>query len=301
MKRALLILLTLTSVLAAPTPLVAQGKIRIAIWDFENHAPTSSWFWDKLGPAARDQIDSSMFENKTIAEKFSVVEREKIALVMKEQGLSSAGALDPQTAAKVGRILGVKYIVTGGIDKFVINTTRGGIGGLGIGGRMTTADATINVRFIDTTTAERVIAVSADGQVKKGGGSIRGTGLERDAEWGIASETIQKASKAVVDKLMCQLGTLSAAAGPASGIDMRVIKVDGSKAFINVGSSSGIKVGDTFKIFSLGEELIDPVTGAKLGSTEKETGTAVVSEVQERFAIVTVTGTAAPKSVLRKP
>jgi curli biogenesis system outer membrane secretion channel CsgG len=290
----------LTIVAVGSTAAFSQAKIRVAIWDFENHTENRWWFYNDLGPAARNHIDTAFSENATLSGKFSVVEREKLAMVLKEQGLATAGATDPQTQAKVGKILGVKYIITGGIDKFAINTTRGGIGG--IGGNVTTADATINIRFIDTTTAERIIAVSATDQVKKGGGFIRGASLSRDAEWGIASETIEKTAKAVVAKLVTAdyLEKVSSAAGTGGGIDVRVIKVDGKRAYINIGTTSGVKVGDKFAIFHRGEELVDPVTGMKLGAEEKQTGTCVVTEVQERFAIVAVTGTAAAADVLRK-
>ena len=84
------------------------------------------------------------------------------------------------------------------------------------------------------------------------------------------------------------------------GADMRVIRVDGNRAYINVGSAAGIKVGDRFTIHRMGEPLIDPATGMNLGSDEKQVGTAVVAEVQERFAIVTVTGQAAAADVIKK-
>src|SRR5205807_302142 len=83
--------------------------------------------------------------------------------VLKEQGLGNAGALDPATAAKVGKILGIRYIILGGIDKFNIDNTKGGIGTFGVGGNMVQSNATINLRFVDTTTAERIISISADG------------------------------------------------------------------------------------------------------------------------------------------
>lgn len=300
MRRLAHVLGVSTLVVVASTVAFSQAKIRVAIWDFENHAETRWWFSNDLGPAARNHIDTQFSENAKLSEKFSVIEREKLAMVLKEQGLSSAGAVDAQTAAKVGKILGIKYILTGGIDKFAINTTKGGIGG--IGGNVTTADATISIRFIDSTTAERVIAVSATGQVKKGGGFIRGASLSREAEWGIASETVEKTAKALVEKLVTgeYLDKVSSAAGTGGGIDVRVIKIDGKRAYINVGSSSGIKVGDKFLIFHRGEELVDPVTGMKLGAEEKQTGSGVVTEVQERFAIIAVTGTAAATDVLRK-
>jgi curli biogenesis system outer membrane secretion channel CsgG len=290
----------LSGFVLAPMPAVSQTKIRIAIWDFENHTQGTWWFYNDLGPAARNQIDTAFSENTRLSQVFSVIEREKLGMVLKEQGLGASSAVDPQTAARVGKILGVKYVVTGGVDKFAINTTRGGYGG--VAGNVTTADASINLRFIDTTTAERVISIAASGQARKGGAFVRGANLSREAEWGIASEAIQKASQSVVDKLVTAdyLTRVSTAAGSGAGIDMRIVKVDGTRAYINVGATSGIKVGDKFRIFRRGDELIDPATGAKLGAEEKETGSGVVTEVQEKFAIMTITGTAGTADVIRR-
>jgi len=300
MKKFLRVTLVALAALAIAGPALAQTKIRVALWDFENNSEGRWWFHDQLGDAARNQIDTAFSENEELSRRFTVIEREKLEMVMKEQGLATAGAVDAQTAAKVGAILGVKYIITGGIDKFAINTTRGGIGG--IGGSSTNAEASISLRFIDSTTAERVVAVSADGNVRKGGGFIRGASLSRDDEWGIASEAIEKASSELVKKLTTgnYLERVSDAAGGGGGVDMRVIKADGTTAYINVGRLAGIKVGDKFTIHRKGEDLIDPATGMNLGSTEKQVGTLVVTEVQDRFSIATVTGEAAAADVIKK-
>src|SRR5580692_10013933 len=158
----------LALLMALPSQSFAQGKIKVAIWEFENHAD-GYWYSGKLGPAARDQIDTEFSENSALSSKFSVIERDKLALVLKEQGLATSGAVDPSSAAKVGKILGVKYIILGGVDKLAINNT----------------------------TAERVVSISSDGEIKKGGGFLKGDSLSRDSEWGIASETIQKTAKAI--------------------------------------------------------------------------------------------------------
>ncbi len=281
------------------SPLFAQQRIRVAIFDFQNNSEQSYWFSSDLGPSMRNMIDTAFSENQTLNRMFVVVERDKLALVMKEQGLAGSGAVDPQTAAKVGRILGVKYIVTGAINTFSINTTGGSLSVLGgIGGKLVQAKSSVDVRFIDTTTAERILSVSADGEVKKGGGMFRGNTLSREAEWGIASETLTKISKTLVDKLVGggYLDRIQTAAGRLEG---KIIKVEGNQAWINLGSSSGVKVGDRFAIISVGSELIDPDTGAKLGATEKQTGTAEVTEVQEKFAVVTFKGAAKAKDTIR--
>jgi curli biogenesis system outer membrane secretion channel CsgG len=282
-----------------PIHVQAQAKIRVAIWDFENHAEQSWWFWNDLGPAARNHIDTAFSENEELSNKFSVIEREKLDMVLKEQGLSTSGALDQQTAAQVGKILGIRYIITGGIDKFAINTTKGGFGG--VGGSYTNAEATINIRLIDTTTAERVMAVSADGDVKKGGGFAMGASLSREDEWGIASEAIEKASLNVVKVFSTHKGLAKLGAGGVmAGAEGKIIKVEAGKAWINMGQMSGLKAGDTFTIVSVGEELKDPDTGQVLGVEESTVGEGTVVDVQERFAIMTVTGKAEANNKVRK-
>ena len=286
-------------VLALPASGFAQAKIKIAIWEFENHAETSYWFFKDMGPAARNQIDTEFSENKLLSSKFSVVERDKLALVLKEQGLATSGAVDPASAAKVGKILGVKYILLGGIDKFSIDKTGGGF--RGIGGNMVQAKATINMRLIDSTTAERVLSLQGDAEVKKGGGFIKGAGLSRESEWGIASETIQKASKNIVEKLTTgdYLARIGTASNPTGGMEGLIIKVEGNRAWVNLGAEGGVKVGDKFTVFHIGEALVDPATGAKLGADEKQTGDGAVVEVQPKYAIISFTGKAAAKDTVR--
>lgn len=297
-----LILAFVAALLLTPVPAAAQAKIRIAIWDFENNSQGNYWFLPDLAKTARNQIDTAIAENKALSDKFSVVERQKLELVMKEQGLSSTGALDPQSAAKVGRLLGVKYILTGGIDTFTLNKTGGSIGRLGVGGSVVTAQTSINMRFIDTTTAERVVSLSGEGEVKKGGGFLKGNTLSRENEFGIATEALEKASANIVAKLVSggYLATISPGTGAASGLEARIAKVDGTTAYLNIGSAAGVKVGDKFVIFNVGEAIIDPDTGQALGSSEKQTGTGEVTEVAERFAIISFSGAAKVKDTARK-
>jgi curli biogenesis system outer membrane secretion channel CsgG len=280
----------------------AQAKIKVAIWEFDNNAAHTYWYWDKLGPAARNQIDTAFSENKLLNNKFSVVERDKLSLVLKEQGLAQTGAVDPATAAKVGKILGVKYIILGGIDKFDVNKNSGAIGRFGVGASVVQANATINLRVIDSTTAERVVSIAGDGGVKKGGGFLKDASFSRDAEWGLASEVIDDAAKAVVAKLVSgdYLARISSAANPTGGVEGKIIKVEENRAFINLGASSGIKMGDKFNVINIGEALIDPDTGAKLGASEKQTATGSIVEVQDKFAVIQFTGKAAAKDTVRK-
>ena len=74
-----------------PTQADAEAKVRIAIWDFENNAEQRWWFWNDLGPAARNYIDTAFFEDPTLSAQFSVIEREKLDMVLQEQGSGHVG------------------------------------------------------------------------------------------------------------------------------------------------------------------------------------------------------------------
>src|SRR2546425_13223727 len=116
-KTSAILFASLALSLAVPSRGFAQGKIRVAIWEFENHAGAQYWYSNQLGPAARNQIDNEFSENKLLSAKFSVVERDKLNLVLKEQGLATAGAVGPAAAGKVGRVLGGKYVGSGGVGQ----------------------------------------------------------------------------------------------------------------------------------------------------------------------------------------
>lgn len=58
--------------------------------------------------------------------------------------------------------------------------------------------------------------------------------------------------------------------------------IDEYKVVINRGSDQGVKVGDTYLIYAIGPELIDPETNETLGPLEVVRGRAVVRHVQEK-------------------
>src|SRR2546426_5132122 len=138
-KTSAILFASLALSLAVPSRGFAQGKIRVAIWEFENHAAAQYWDSNQLGPAVRNQIDNEFSENKLLSAKFSVVERDKLNLVLKEQGLATAGAGDPATAAEGGEILGGKYVGVGGIDKVNVDVTKAAVGPFNVGGRLVPA------------------------------------------------------------------------------------------------------------------------------------------------------------------
>jgi len=55
-----------------------------------------------------------------------------------------------------------------------------------------------------------------------------------------------------------------------------VVKSEGSTVIINAGSAIGVAAGDTLVVYSRGEELVDPESGASLGHKETRVGRLLV-------------------------
>src|SRR6185295_3297576 len=114
---------------------------------------------------------------------FRVVERKKLDTVLAEQDFAASDRADPSAAklSKIGKVLGVRYIVTGSITKFGGEKKDQGVrlGGIGVGLGRAKTEVSITARLVDTSTGEVMLSVKGNGTSKKGGGfsfSRAGTG-----------------------------------------------------------------------------------------------------------------------------
>lgn len=89
-----------------PPDLDLKGIEKIAVADFQGPG------WS--GSQAASMLTAKLFD----AGRFQIVEREKLAGVLEEQALSLSGVVDKQSAAEVGKILGVDAIVYGEVTSY---------------------------------------------------------------------------------------------------------------------------------------------------------------------------------------
>lgn len=99
--------------LALPAVALAQADKRpvVAVLNFDNNAigPNAAEFAG-LGKGIQDLVITDMASNA----KFRIVDRDRIQTILQEQNLIKAGAIDPQTAVRLGKIFGAQYVVYGG-------------------------------------------------------------------------------------------------------------------------------------------------------------------------------------------
>lgn len=246
-------------------------KKRIAVINFED----KSGYGHNIGSGIADMLVTSLVES----DKFMVIERAELEEVMKEQALGMSGAVTPQSAAKVGQLLGVETIVTGSISEFGDKQKKvgGGLGSLGasLGLKKTTARVAVDIRLINVNTGEITMAKSAVGEDNS-------TGLDKvgfaDIDFHNSNTwdktQLGKASRKAINECVEYIGE-GMSDIPWEG---KVILVKDNIIYMKPGSKGGVNPGMEFVIYRPGEELIDPDTGLSLGSEEAKIGTIQITE-----------------------
>jgi curli biogenesis system outer membrane secretion channel CsgG len=205
---------------------------------------------------------------------FQVVEREELSSILEEQGLGMSGAVTPQSAAQVGKLLGVELMVTGSVSEF--GEKKSGIGGaigkLGIGGGVTKrkARAVVDIRLVNTSTGEIILAEKAEGEDGSTGlDNVRLEGMDFRNPTYWDNTILGKAGRKAIEKCV---NYISEAMENVSW-QGKIIKVnDDGTLYMKPGSAGGVEAGMEFVVYSPGEDLIDPDTGLSLGSEESKIG-----------------------------
>ena len=167
MKRVSILTLcaALLLTVAVPVLFAAAGsqKPRMAVLEFKNKADNQYW-WHGGAEAMQDVFVTELVKSG----KFRVVEREQLAALMQEKNLTLSGDVDPATAVRIGKLLGVNYLLTGSVTEYGV-TDKGahgpGIGRLpGFSAGKRSFVAAVNARLIDTSTGEILWADEARGE-----------------------------------------------------------------------------------------------------------------------------------------
>lgn len=239
---------------------------------------------NRLSTIVSDMLISALVKTGN----FEVIERTQLQRLLEEHQMSKEGLLDPSTASKVGKVLGVDLILGGKLTEFGIKERRGsGLGiltgaifGVGIDVRKSTARAVVDARLIDATTGRILMAEKGEGENKEegllfGGGSftdfIGGVSFD-SSEW--TESRIGKAMRVAIEQIVQKI--------------LQVFPVEATVLFVlpdesvilDIGKFSGIKEGDQFELFRE-TELKDEQTGEVIWRERQKLGVVKVVEVQE--------------------
>lgn len=232
----------------APTGGYTGPKLRVGVVNFQNKTPSKNI---GIGEAAADILGTIL--QKT--DKFIIIPQQDMASILDQQALGASGAIDPATAAKMGKILGLNAIVTGAITAY--SEAEEGENYLVYKEKKQIARVTVDYRIVDTTTGVQLLADSGQGVYDKATGGALGLGSKSSYDPDLRDGALRDALTKAMVNMLKQLDTKE-----WSG---RIAQVKGKMVYINAGQKTGLQVGNVLVVQELGEDIIDPQTGVSLG------------------------------------
>ena len=235
--------------------------------------------------------------------KYTVVERRKVANIMKEQDFAASNRVKQGTGARVGQIRGADLTMMGDIVVFGRDDRRNSGGGYKATDK---AVVVLDYRIVDTETSEVVLSGEARGESKRtskgGGGGFFVGGIGAGGGFNMASSNfgetiIGEATMDAVDKLAMEInakGLTGGAEGRENDLDAKVADVSGNIVTINAGTAAGLKAGQTFTVYHKGKEIKDPSTGEVLDVQTTPLGQITITTVRDRISMGTYAGAGAP-------
>lgn len=103
----------LAALLALPMAAQAQADTRpiVAVLYFDNNSiGKDAADYNGLGKGVADLLINELAADANIR----VVERDRVEALLKEQELTKSGAIDPETAVRLGKLLGAHHMILGG-------------------------------------------------------------------------------------------------------------------------------------------------------------------------------------------
>ncbi|MGE5530434.1 MAG: CsgG/HfaB family protein [Patescibacteria group bacterium] len=281
------LVLAVTMLAVALPGLAKDARPLVAVLPFDDGSIKHWWHWDDwdVGKGISDIIVNKLLDAGT----FRLVEREKIASIIQEQDFGASGRVDARTAAKIGKIAGVKYVIMGKVTEFTIADKGGSL--LGVTVKSSTARVAINGRIVDTTTAEILAGAEGVGEEKSSSFSVNiatfphvafGSAKFQESILGKATTKAVTQFCTLISQKFQAAGGGTAAAGAPTGITGKVAAVSGNKVYLNIGSAEGVAVGMVFVISNVIEEVKDPDTGEVLDVVTEDVCEITIAEVKER-------------------
>jgi curli biogenesis system outer membrane secretion channel CsgG len=265
---------------APPVP----SKASLAVMKFSYGETVHEHDADGCTRAYMKEVETSALTNRFITalvqtRKFDVVDRDKLDKVLAEQQFGESGMLDPARCVKAGKIIGADYFLSGQISFFTATETIKE--NPYVAGNFThdcILQIRVDMRIVDTRTSKIVAAEVGDAryEVKFQSQDPRFTQ--------VSAELLDHVQRQLCDTLTIKV---------IDGVyPIKVIGWTDGVAFLNRGEGGGLRPGDVLDVYSVGEEMVDPDTGASLGATETKIGALQVTSVEAKFSKAAPFGTA---------
>ncbi|GLH72420.1 hypothetical protein GETHLI_09220 [Geothrix limicola] len=228
--------LSLLAVLAVASPVFAQKKLskeekaklpRIAILEFK--AAPDAWHgwhhggWGNQMSTISNQL-RDLFTTEIVEKgknKIRVIERERLNEIRDELQFQQSGEVDTATVQKIGKLLGVKYVMTGKVTRFAykeggfssgwgVGALVGKVTGSGMAGavagsvnvKKASFTGRLDIRLISVETGEILGAWKDEDKVDDTSVKVAGTGAEVQYDEELVNKVFEPVVQRITPKLL---------------------------------------------------------------------------------------------------
>jgi curli biogenesis system outer membrane secretion channel CsgG len=241
-----------------------------------------------------ESLDSQLIDRINATRKFDVVGRSDLNDVLKEQELGASGNVDAKTAAQAGKLTGAKYLLVTTVDDYQDYVEKATFEGTGRAATKRVFRLSVVGKLYDASTGKLLESVN----FQTGNDAFKQIQEERsytvkDGE--LSDEMMVAVSRDMAQKIANRIADVIFPA--------KVLLKRDKEVTINRGEGGGVAVGDTFNVYAMGAELIDPDTKESLGREEAKVGRVKITQVNPKTSTAEILDdTGIDKgAILRKP
>jgi hypothetical protein len=255
----LLLIPAADSAAGKPTIAVYPTMLDNSIRNFDQHVLDLQELTRRLEEALRATRKFSVFErNETVLQKWKL------------EGDIAESGLTRESSTEFGKLNNVRLIIQPMVVEFALGSKFVPVDGIeGMYNRTDIGRLIVTSKVLDTTSGEIKYQITVEDGFGRGPTVVEGkeqTGVSLQDWTGLAS----------------QIGIRSAGSIVNAVFPMQVLHYQSSMLFLNRGEGGGIKVGDELQLFSVGDDMIDPVTKENLGPVEIPIGMVRIVQIKPK-------------------
>jgi curli biogenesis system outer membrane secretion channel CsgG len=233
-------------------------KKKLAIAKFEN---ATRFGKRRLGENMTTVLTTELSKTK----RFILLERADVDKILDQLALAQSGITEG-TLEQI-QLLDAEFILTGAVTHYAVTTT--GSSNLFTQSKTQKAEVGADVRIIDIRTGEILLSESGKGSAEKEFDKVLGMGQDGGYDESLEMDAFRMAVINLTENI---ISTIDNTAWICD-----VVKISGSKLYIDAGKKSNLTLGMKMDIFQKGENITN-LSGKVIGFEEKMISTGTVAD-----------------------
>jgi curli biogenesis system outer membrane secretion channel CsgG len=220
-----------------------------------------------------ESMDSQLIDRINATRKFDVVGRSDLGDVLQEQALGTSSNMDTNTVARAGKLTGAKFLLVTTVDDFQDYVETATFEGTGRSATKRVFRLSVVGKLYDSGTGKLIESAN----LQTGNDDFKDISDNRSystKDGNLTDEMMVAIARNLAEKIANHFADVIFPA--------KVLVKRDKQVTINRGDGGGVAVGDTFNVFALGAELIDPDTKESLGHEEVKVGTVKISQINPK-------------------